>query len=67
MVPIRSYKRQSGAIIKVEDTLIWRAMVKKACSTFVAFLAEVSRNGIPRPSANSYPMIITPVPEKKGR
>jgi len=36
------------------DTLICRAMVKKACSTFVAFLADVSRNGMPRPSANSY-------------
>jgi hypothetical protein len=29
-------------------------MVKKACSTLLAFLAEVSRKGIPRLSANSY-------------
>ena len=28
------------------------AMVKKACSTLLAFLADVSRNGIPRLSAN---------------
>jgi len=35
------------------STLICRAIVKKACSTFVAFLAEVSRKGMPRPSANS--------------
>ena len=30
-------------------------MVKKACSTLVAFFAEVSKKGIPRLSANSYP------------
>lgn len=35
-------------------SLICRAMVKKACSTFVALFAEVSRKGIPRESANSY-------------
>jgi hypothetical protein len=29
-------------------------MVKKACSTFEAFLADVSRKGIPMLSANSY-------------
>lgn len=29
-------------------------MVKKACSTFEAFLADVSRKGMPRLSANSY-------------
>jgi hypothetical protein len=29
-------------------------MVRKACSTFVALFAEVSRKGIPRLSANSY-------------
>ncbi len=29
------------------------AIVKKACSTFVVFLAEASKNGIPRLSANS--------------
>jgi hypothetical protein len=34
-------------------SLIWRAMVRKACSTFEAFLAEVSRNGMPSESANS--------------
>jgi hypothetical protein len=34
--------------------LICFAMVKKACSTFVAFFAEVSRNGIESWSANSY-------------
>jgi hypothetical protein len=28
-------------------------MVRKACSTLLAFLAEVSRKGIPRLSANS--------------
>ena len=28
-------------------------MVRKACSTFEAFFAEVSRNGIPKLSANS--------------
>ena len=38
--------------------MICRAIVKKACSTFVAFLADVSRNGIPRPSANSYPSVL---------
>jgi hypothetical protein len=33
-------------------------MVKKACSTFVAFLAEVSKKGIPNWSAKSclFPM-----------
>lgn len=35
-------------------SLICRAIVKNACSTFDAFLAEVSRKGIPRLSANSY-------------
>lgn len=35
-------------------SLIWRAMVKKACSTLLAFFAEVSRKGMPRLSANSY-------------
>lgn len=35
-------------------TLICLAIVKKACSTFVAFLADVSKNGIPRLSANSW-------------
>lgn len=35
-------------------SLICRAMVKKACSTFEAFLAEVSRKGMPRLSANSW-------------
>lgn len=34
-------------------SLIWRAIVRKACSTLDAFLAEVSRKGIPRLSANS--------------
>jgi hypothetical protein len=29
-------------------------MVRKACSTLLAFLAEVSRKGMPRLSANSY-------------
>ena len=33
--------------------LISAAMVMKACSTFVAFLAEVSRKGIPSWSAYS--------------
>jgi hypothetical protein len=35
-------------------SLICLAIVKKACSTFEAFLAEVSRKGMPRLSANSY-------------
>ena len=35
-------------------SLICLAMVRKACSTLLAFLAEVSRNGMPRLSANSY-------------
>merc|ERR1719223_666205 len=35
--------------------LIWLAIVKNACSTLVAVLAEVSRNSIPRLSANSFP------------
>jgi hypothetical protein len=34
--------------------LIWAAMVMKACSTLSAFLADVSRNSMPRLSANSY-------------
>ena len=34
-------------------SLIWRAMVRKACSTLLAFFAEVSRKGMPRLSANS--------------
>lgn len=34
-------------------TLICLAMVKKACSTLFALFAEVSRNGIPKLSANS--------------
>lgn len=33
--------------------LISAAMVMKACSTLVAFLALVSKNGMPRESANS--------------
>ena len=35
-------------------SLIWRAMVRKACSTLLAFLADVSRKGMPRLSANSW-------------
>ena len=34
--------------------LISAAMVMKACSTLVAFLALVSKNGMPRESANSW-------------
>lgn len=34
--------------------LISAAMVMKACSTFVAFLALVSKKGMPRESANSF-------------
>lgn len=34
-------------------SLICLAMVKKACSTFCAFLAEVSKKGMPKLSANS--------------
>ncbi len=34
-------------------SLIWRAMVRKACSTLLAFLADVSRKGMPMLSANS--------------
>ena len=33
-------------------------IVKKACSTLVAFLAEVSRKGIPSWSANSYGTVV---------
>lgn len=35
-------------------SLICLAMVRKACSTLEAFLADVSRKGMPRLSANSY-------------
>jgi len=35
-------------------SLICLAMVKNANSTFVALLADVSRKGMPRPSANSW-------------
>ena len=42
------------AVVVPMRSLIWRAMVRKACSTLLAFLAEVSRKGIPRLSANSY-------------
>lgn len=35
-------------------SLICLAIVKKACSTFEAFFADVSRNGIPKLSANSW-------------
>lgn len=55
VVPIRSCAGSVTCMKEGEETLICRAIVKKACSTFVAFLADVSRNGIPRPSANSYP------------
>lgn len=41
------------AVVPIRS-LICLAMVKKACSTLLAFLAEVSRNGMPRLSANSY-------------
>jgi hypothetical protein len=34
-------------------SLICLDMVKKACSTLVAFLAEVSRKGMPSSSANA--------------
>ena len=34
-------------------SLISLAIVRKACSTFIEFLAEVSRNGIPNCWANS--------------
>jgi hypothetical protein len=38
-------------------SLICLAIVKKACSTLDAFLAEVSRKGMPRLSANSYVIV----------
>jgi hypothetical protein len=38
-------------------SLICLAIVKKACSTLVAFLADVSKNGMLSWSANSYVMI----------
>jgi hypothetical protein len=41
------------AVVVPIRSLIWRAMVRKACSTLVALFAEVSRNGMPRLSANS--------------
>ena len=37
--------------------LIWLAIIMKAFSTLEAFLAEVSRNSIPRVSANAYECI----------
>jgi hypothetical protein len=40
-------------------SLICLAMVKKACSTLEAFLADVSRKGMPMLSANSYVMSIS--------
>jgi hypothetical protein len=43
----------SGEYCGPTRALISEAIVMKACSTFVEFLAEVSKNGIPRPSANS--------------
>lgn len=45
-------------------SLICLAIVKKACSTLDAFLAEVSRKGIPRLSANSYAEGMILVPKK---
>lgn len=48
------------AVVVPMRSLIWRAMVKKACSTLLAFLAEVSRKGMPRLSANSWPCIQHP-------
>jgi hypothetical protein len=41
------------AVVVPMRSLIWRAMVRKACSTLVALFAEVSRKGMPRLSANS--------------
>src|SRR5271156_6117801 len=62
VVPIRSYMQLISVFKRrEEDTLICRAIVKKACSTFVAFLADVSRNGMPRPSANSYHQYFSPL------
>jgi hypothetical protein len=56
LVSIKTFrgKAEEGKWDGLGCTLICRAIVKKACSTFVAFLAEVSRKGMPRPSANSY-------------
>jgi len=62
VVPIRSWKKvvslKTTAWRNWGSTLICRAIVKKACSTFVAFLAKVSRKEMPRPSANSWRQIM---------
>jgi hypothetical protein len=44
------------AAIELEPirSLICFDMVKNACSTLVAFLADVSRKGMPSSSANAY-------------
>lgn len=42
------------AVVVPMRSLIWRAMVRKACSTLVALFADVSRKGMPRLSANSW-------------
>ena len=44
------------AAIELEPmrSLICFDMVRNACSTLVAFLADVSRNGMPSSSANAY-------------
>lgn len=45
--------------------MICLAMVKKACSTLVAFLAEVSKNGMLSWSANSCAERLVPRPQCK--
>jgi hypothetical protein len=49
LIPLVSHKHKKSYLF-----LISVAIKMKACSTFVAFLAEVSRKGMPRVSANSY-------------
>lgn len=43
----------SSAVSEAHRSLICLAIVKNACSTLVAFLAEVSKKGIESWSANS--------------
>ena len=56
MLQRRSVNTYRNHSIEVDShrSLICLAMVKNACSTFVAFLAEVSKKGIESWSANSY-------------
>ena len=50
--------RSMETLRETHRSLICLDIVKKACSTLVAFLAEVSRKGIPSWSANSYGTVV---------